>query len=78
MVCGALVPLSGGRIELTALTVQGKIRRAGFHLPAPTSTSPAVFLQFKSYKFKSSASHRAVKGPGGGSQQSTVGRLDMH
>lgn len=35
VVCGALVPLSGGRIELTALTVQGKTRRAGFHIPAP-------------------------------------------
>lgn len=77
MVCGALVPLSGGRIELTALTVQGKTRRGGFHIPAPTSTPPAVFLQFR-YKFKSSASHRAAMGTGGGCWQSNAGRLDMH
>lgn len=72
MVCGALVPLSGRRIELTALTVQGKTRRDGFHIPAPLHL-PAVFLQFKG-KSKSAA----VVGLGAGCRQSSAGRLGMH
>lgn len=76
MVCGALVPLSGRRIELTALTVQGKTRRDGFHIPAPLHL-PAVFLQFKDQS-KSAASHRAVVGSGVGYWQSSASRLGMH
>lgn len=76
MVCGALVPLSGRRIELTALTMQGKTRRDGFHIPAPLHL-PAVFLQFKD-KSKSAASQRAVVGLGAGCRQSSAGKLGMH